>query len=121
MLVDNVTTDKTGVWIWLERRADMWVLPALFVVTFLVFAGTLRNQFVYDDHYLIEWNQALRDWTYFTRLFVDSHSYDVPWLNINAMSLDYYRPFTRMLFVLAYHAFGLQTKYWHLLNVMIFS
>jgi protein O-mannosyl-transferase len=102
-------------------KTDLKLLAVLLPAAFAVFANTLVNQFVYDDHYLIEWNHALRDWTYFTRLFVDSHSYDVPWLNINAMSLDYYRPFTRMLFVLAYQVFELQTKYWHLLNVMIFS
>jgi protein O-mannosyl-transferase len=113
--------EQCGVWLWLERRRENYILPVLSLIAIAVFANTLGHNFVYDDHYLIEWNHALHDWRYFTKLFVESHSYDVPWLNMDAMSLDYYRPFTRMLFALAFQAFGLRTTCWHLLSVSIFT
>src|SRR5262249_54837101 len=40
--------------------------------------------------------------------------------NHNNIPIDYYRPFIRMLFGLSYQAFGLETPYWHLLNVLIY-
>src|SRR5438477_6311813 len=90
------------------------------MVALLAFANSLGNGFVYDDHILIESNFALRDWSYFTGAFTNSHSYDVTWLNFGSSMVDYYRPFTRMLFALAFQVFGLQTWYWHLLNVAIY-
>src|SRR5215510_8135300 len=104
----------------LESRADTHILLVVGVIVFAAFANSLLNGFVYDDHILIESNFALRDWNYFTEAFTNSHSYDVTWLNFGSSMVDYYRPFTRMLFALAYHAFGLRTEYWHLLNLMIY-
>ncbi|MEW6732256.1 MAG: tetratricopeptide repeat protein [Acidobacteriota bacterium] len=107
-------------WQRLNTSADIKIIFALVLVAFTTFANSTANRFAYDDHLLIESNYALRDWNYFTKAFTDSHSYDVPWLNFKTSALDYYRPFTRMLFALAYQAFGLRTHYWHLLNVLIY-
>ncbi|MEW6731374.1 MAG: tetratricopeptide repeat protein [Acidobacteriota bacterium] len=108
------------IWHWLARRVNRHLLIVLILVAFAVFANTIGHDFVYDDHYMIETNRALHDWNYFATVFTDSHSYDLTWINNNADSQDYYRPFTRMLFALAYQAFGLQAQYWHLLNLIIY-
>jgi protein O-mannosyl-transferase len=105
---------------WLWKTNDSQIVMIFGFVAFLVFANSLGNQFVYDDHYLIEWNNALRDSSYFSKIFIDSHSYDVSWLNVNTMTVDYYRPFRDLVQALAFKAFGLQTTYWHLLNISIF-
>jgi protein O-mannosyl-transferase len=115
------STNWPGAWLRLEHRAgDAHIFLALAIAVFAVFANSLSNGFVYDDHILIESNYALRDWSYLTGAFTNSHSYDVSWLNFGSSMVDYYRPFTRMLFALAFQAFGLQTEYWHLLNVSIY-
>jgi protein O-mannosyl-transferase len=127
MLIESISTEqrqtieKQVLWPWLERRADSHVILVLVLLSLTIFANSLGNQFVSDDHILIEFNQALRDWSYITRIFVESHAYDGPWANSSVAVTDYYRPFTRMLFALAYHAFGLKPFYWHLLNLTIFS
>src|SRR5438132_64042 len=103
------------------KVADMRILPLLIIFTFAVFANALGNRFAYDVHFLIEMNYSLRDWSYFSKIFTDSHAYDIPWLNVKAMPFDYYRPFRDLVQALAFHAFGLNTFYWHLLNLSIFS
>jgi protein O-mannosyl-transferase len=106
---------------WLPGRyIDVQILLFLGLIVFVLFANSLSNGFVYDDHLVIEQNTALRDWNYFSTAFTHSFSYDVTAINYNNVSIDYYRPFTRMLFALSYQAFGLDTKYWHLLDVVLF-
>lgn len=129
-ITDTVATDEhnrsvtpQGVcpyWLKLDQIGKGRIMSALIIIAFALFANTLANQFVYDDHFLIEQNEALRQWSYFTTAFTDSHAYDVAFLNFQDSQLDYYRPFTRMLFALAYQAFGLAPHYWHLLNLLIY-
>jgi protein O-mannosyl-transferase len=120
MRTDRKLFSDTSLWRWIELRSDTQLLIIICLAAFGVFANSIGNQFVYDDHFLIEVNYQLRDWRYLTTVFTESHSYDQPWINTNAVPLDYYRPFTRMLFALAFHAFGLKAEYWHLLNIILY-
>jgi protein O-mannosyl-transferase len=114
-------TENNNTRSWLERRADSYILLLLGLLVFAVFANTLGNEFVSDDHLLIEFNYKLRDINYFSKIFVDSHAYDVPWVNASFKTIDYYRPFRDLVQALAFQAFGLQPFYWHLLNILIFG
>lgn len=114
-----MVTSNSG-WQWLEQYDHKKLLLVLVLLTFAIFSNTFGHQFVYDDHLLIEQNEALRDWSYVTNLFSNSHSYDVSFLSFENKSMDYYRPFTRLLFWLAYHTFSLDPFYWHLLCTLLF-
>jgi protein O-mannosyl-transferase len=105
---------------WLKHRTDNQIILVLGLLAFALFSNSLSNQFVYDDHYLIELNQSLRSSDYFEKAFGRSHAFEQSWLNFGESQFDHYRPFTRILFALAFQAFELQTFYWHLLNVVLF-
>ncbi|MEW6729717.1 MAG: tetratricopeptide repeat protein [Acidobacteriota bacterium] len=107
-------------WQWFAQRSDRQILLLLLTIAAIVFANSLRNHFVYDDYLLIVSNNALRDWSYFSRAFIDPPAYDVSWLNSKSGVTLHYRPFTRMLFALAFQMFGEYEPYWHLLNLLLF-
>jgi protein O-mannosyl-transferase len=107
----------TDFWNWLEHRPDYQIILLLLIVTFAAFANSLNNGFVYDDHALIEFNQSLRDPNYITTIFNSSFSLDVPWMEYS----NFYRPFRRMLFWIAFQIFGLNTFYWHFMSMALFS
>lgn len=92
----------------------------LIVMVVGVFINTLSNKFVYDDHFLIEGNLYISDWEYFNTIFTKSFEYDTA-IGNNATSIQYYRPFLRLLLGLAYQAFGFQPAYWHGLSILFFS
>ncbi|MEW6735338.1 MAG: hypothetical protein AB1489_28860, partial [Acidobacteriota bacterium] len=110
----------SGVWQWLECRADTQILLVLVLVSFAIFANTLGNGFVLDDHLLIERNRAIREKDYYTTVFANPYNYDASWLDMQSWSISYYRPFPRLLGALAFQAFGLQTYYYHLLCLIVY-
>jgi tetratricopeptide (TPR) repeat protein len=95
------------------RRA----LPAAAIITatFIAYAATLRFGFVYDDHILIEGNDAISSWRYLPTYF-NSHiwSWRYPHLLSNA-----YRPLLMIWLRLNEMAFGLHPWGWHLTSVAI--
>ncbi|MEW6735599.1 MAG: tetratricopeptide repeat protein [Acidobacteriota bacterium] len=107
-------------WRWLKNCADRYIILALVMVAFAAFANSLNDRFVYEEHLVIETNYGLRDWNYFKTAFVGSHSSDWSWLNLQTLPVDYYRPFIRIYFSLAFQAFGLNAQYWHLAYVVMF-
>lgn len=103
-----------------EKR-ELLVLLGLTLVTLAVFANVLQNGFVYDDHFLIVKNKALASNQYFSTIFTHSFAYDTgDEATYSKLSIDYYRPFIRLFFGLCYKAFGLNSAYWHLANLLIF-
>lgn len=104
-----------------EKSREPLVLLGLTVVTLAVFANTLQNSFVYDDHFLIVKNKALASDEYFSTIFTHSFGYDTgDEATYSKLSIDYYRPFIRLFFGLCYRAFGLNPAYWHLANLLVF-
>jgi Flp pilus assembly protein TadD len=92
-------------------------LPAAAIITatFIAYAATLRFGFVYDDHILIEGNDAIRSWRYLPTYF-NSHiwSWRYPHLLSNA-----YRPLLMIWLGLNDALFGLHPWGWHLTSVAI--
>ncbi len=92
-------------------------LPAAAIITatFIAYAATLRFGFVYDDHILIEGNDAIRSWRYLPTYF-NSHiwSWRYPHLLSNA-----YRPLLMIWLRLNDALFGLHPWGWHLTSVAI--
>ncbi|MCS6885834.1 MAG: tetratricopeptide repeat protein [Acidobacteriota bacterium] len=87
----------------------------------LLFANTVTHPFLYDDHVLIVGNKKLGSPEYLSSIFNSSFQYDVPRLDYSAFQIDYYRPFIRLLFWCIYQVGGLNSKFWHLSNIILFS
>lgn len=80
------------------RRAVYLVLA---LVAVLVYANGLRNGFVYDDHNLIERNEAIRGWK----------------STLSGMTL--YRPARWITYAIEYQIWGLNPFGYHLTNVLL--
>lgn len=118
---NNNLPDSYRVLNWLVQRRSGGLLVITLLCSLLIFIGALGHGFVNDDHALIENNPGLKDPDYIATAFLQSHAYDLAELNYNKAAVDYYRPFTRLLFAYAYQVFGLETNYWHALNLMLFA
>jgi Tfp pilus assembly protein PilF len=77
------------------------VVLVLIAVSALVFANSLRNGFVYDDHGLIERNETIRAW---------KSTFD---------GLTLYRPVRWITYALEYSVWGLNPVGFHLTNLLI--
>lgn len=105
----------------LSRR---WIIGLLMGATFLVFANTLDNGFVYDDTTQILQNQFIRDlsnapkalvtevWFWRTELDKDPTKEGGP-------STAYYRPTFIVYLMIAWQIFQDTPFGWHLLNVLM--
>jgi len=95
---------------------------ALVVVTALVFARGLTGGFVYDDYWLVESNPALRApgtlWRFaFSSLFEGSRQpEEVVWA---AGSTQYWRPFTKLVLLAQFRAFGTHATGYHAVSLIV--
>ncbi len=98
------------------------VAAVLAVVTALVFARGLHGGFVYDDYWLVESNPALRNpgplWRFaFSSLFEGSRQpEEVVWA---AGSTQYWRPFTKLLLLAQFRAFGTNAFGYHAVSLLV--
>jgi tetratricopeptide (TPR) repeat protein len=70
-------------------RSDPFAIFLLTCVTFLCYANSLRNEFVWDDHYQIEQNRLLRSWAFVPRLF---RSENAESYSVTGESIRFFRP-----------------------------
>jgi Flp pilus assembly protein TadD len=89
-------------------------IAILIAVTFLVYANTLQNQFVWDDDQFIVNNPAIRSLHEWPRYFYDPHTH---------ASSNYqfyiYRPLRTLTYAIDYALWKLNPGGYHLTNVML--
>jgi len=90
-------------------RHRISVLLAAVLVAAVYAAGSWSNQFVYDDHEVIENQFPIRTWNDVVEVFRRPHYLDFP----------YYRPMTRLTFVLQKTISGNRPRPYHLLNAAL--
>jgi len=91
-----------------------WFAIGLIVlVTFLVYANTLKNEFVYDDNAQIIDNHLIRNIEHVGKLFTSS-----VWSFQGLIKSNYYRPIQFLTYTINYHIFGLKPFPFHLTNVI---
>lgn len=104
-----------------QLKSYHWLTAAL-LLALIVFANTLDNGFVFDDHFLIVNNSSLAEPGYLARVFKpapqDSPVKGSP--GIEASFTAYYRPFTRALFAINYLLFGINARAWHAVNLLLY-
>jgi protein O-mannosyl-transferase len=100
-----------------ETRAHAfpwWLIAALCLVAFLVYARALSYGFVHDDDAQILRNPWIRNWSHVLRFFfADVGAFT------NEQPLNYYRPFHMLAHAVGYTLSGLQPFGFHLMNILL--
>ncbi len=78
-------------------------------VSAIYIAGSWSNQFVYDDHEVIENQYPVRHWADLGQIFREPHYLDFP----------YYRPITRSTFAIQKAIWGNQPRAYHVFNGLL--
>jgi len=89
------------------------LLACVLAATFLVYAGTLQFDFVYDDLGQIVSNPAVQSWKFFPMYFRAN-----VWMQQFAIG-NYYRPLFLTWFLINHTLFGLHPAFWHLTTVLL--
>lgn len=91
----------------MERRKTT-LLGCILLLAFLVYANTLVNGFVYDDHSQIEQNPYVHSLRDIARIFATSQTVG-----------NYYRPLMNLEFLLSFKLFGPYPFGFHLISVLL--
>jgi protein O-mannosyl-transferase len=84
-------------------------------ITLLAYIGTLRFEFVYDDHGQIVQNTFVQSWHYVPQYFTGH-----VWKNLYPKDPgNYYRPFFLLWCLLNFTVFGLKPLGWHFTTVLL--
>jgi protein O-mannosyl-transferase len=114
--IDHKIADKAGG----ERFSLRFKLALLLgVISFLVYANTLRNDFALDDYMVIPENHFVSKGVSGIPLILAT-PYHRGFINIQA-SNDLYRPFSLVVFATAYQFFGANPAVYHFLNIFFFA
>ncbi|HSG08882.1 MAG TPA: hypothetical protein VLA36_11035 [Longimicrobiales bacterium] len=91
-----------------------WMAPAVLVgLTFVAYAGSLGNGWVWDDFLVLVDNPALRDLTRIGDFFTDYRT------GVAAEGMAFYRPLRTLLYALMIRGFGVDPIPFHALNVIL--
>ena len=80
--------------------------------TLLVYANALGNAFLWDDHFLVVGNTAIKHWANVATIFVHP-------LFPDAIGSRYYRPLQTLTYLLDYQLWGLRPWGFHLTNMLL--
>jgi tetratricopeptide (TPR) repeat protein len=94
------------------RLSTPLLLGTVLAATFLVYAGTLQFEFVYDDLGQIVANPAVQSWKYFPLYFRAN-----VWMQQLPVG-NYYRPLFLAWLLLNHSLFGLHPALWHLTTLL---
>jgi hypothetical protein len=92
-----------------------WLYPALLILAaFVSFSPALVAGFVYDDHFEIEGNPYIKDFSHIKILLTKETWYFSPGTNSNN-----YRPVHMLTYLLVYSLFGLSPLAFHLTHLLL--
>lgn len=83
------------------------------LISIIVFSGSLKNDFAWDDVFLIVDNPYVKSWSYLPRIF-SSHLYEG-----NGMQSNFYRPLQLVSFALDYSFWKLNPFGYHLTSLFL--
>jgi len=97
-----------------DRTTGRLLVYAALALTALVYAGTLRFGFVYDDGVQIVLNPAVQSWQNAPQYFTQQ-----VWTNLLGAPPTYYRPLFLLWCLVNFSLFGLKAWGWHWISVML--
>lgn len=93
------------------RKTTHILLIALVIV--IVFSGSLKSNFAWDDKYLITDNPYVKSWSHLSRIFT-SHLYEG-----SEMGSNFYRPLQAVSFAIDYSIWKLNPFGYHLASLLL--
>jgi Flp pilus assembly protein TadD len=114
---DSHTVRRDGLR-WADLSGKRWLLlGGVALVSGLVYAAGLNNQFVFDDHEMVVANRFIGQWSFLWKSLIN----DSWWFRDPAHlpQSSYYRPLQDIWLALNYHLFGLAPFGWHLTMVLL--
>ena len=97
------------------KVSDKFYPLLLILIILMSFGNSLCNGFVYDDGYLIVQNSFLRDFGNIKTILFS----DVTVATSIGKASGYYRPLSMLYLMAGYHAWGLNTFFWHLGSLVL--
>ncbi len=98
------------------RTDHRLIAVVLFVIVFLAFGNALKNDFVWDDGYLIVQNPFIKSFRHLPQLFKGDLSMSA---SIIHHKTRYFRPVSMISFMIDYALWGLNPLGYHLVNILI--
>lgn len=95
------------------QRNNIIIIVFLIAVTFLVYANSFKNEFVWDDSDLIADNDYIKDFGYAGKIFTMSVFGD------KTTEFNFYRPVQGLSFMLDYSLWGLNSLGYHITNTIL--
>ena len=96
-------------------RQDRYFIFVVLTLTAITYLGTLRFNFVYDDHGIITDNPFIKSWQYVPRYFVSS-----AWKHLLPLAAgSYYRPVFLTWVRVNYALFNIHPFGWHATSVLL--
>jgi Tfp pilus assembly protein PilF len=92
-----------------------WLLGGLLLLSFLLYANSVVNGFVYDDHSQIERNPYVHSFEYIGKIFGSSLLAQQG----KQAAPNFYRPIVNFSFLLCYKLFGLSPYGFHLISILL--
>jgi len=98
------------------RKRNIIVFGLIIMISFIIYANSLNNKFVFDDRYLVVNNNFIKHFSSLTKIFQHSTFYFAPYDDTN-----YYRPLAILSYALDYSIWRLSPFGYHLINVFLHS
>ncbi|MBT6068733.1 tetratricopeptide repeat protein [Candidatus Peregrinibacteria bacterium] len=89
------------------------LIIGLTALGFLLYGNVINGPFFYDDMGLVEYNQQITSFEYFTEWFTTSPSSGA------GINTNLYRPIPTVLNAIVYKIGGLNHAYYHILNILL--
>lgn len=101
----------------MQKKILILNIFVILIAIFLCYWNTLNHKFVYDDTFTIENNYYIRSLSNFFNFFSDYKS-TAP---NSLLNVETYRPFKTLINAIEYYFWGLNSKYYHLTNIVLHS
>ena len=108
----------------LNSRASIWVILLIVLFTVLVYSGSLKNSFIWDDSTAIVNNRFIKSWENFPRLFNRSYLTrlsDMDYLGKRDIGSgdSSYRPVSTLTYFIDYSIWKINPFGYHLTNLFL--
>lgn len=94
-----------------QKTGNKWIIMFLVVITFLVYANSLKNAFVWDDHFVIADNNFIKSLKNLPAIFSKGY--------LGGSGEISYRPVVTLSYFIDYRLWKLNPSGYHLTNILL--